>query len=56
MTEQGTEISLLQFKAYFIGYGSENGIYQLYDMDKFFDKESLIDTLHTKGHNSDKYY
>ena len=25
----------------------ENGIFQVFDMEKFFDKESLIDTMHT---------
>ena len=37
----------------------ENGIFQVFDMEKFFDKESLVDALHTasiKGDISDKSY
>ena len=37
----------------------ENGIFQVFDMEKFFDKESLIDTMHTldkKGKISNKSY
>ena len=35
----------------------ENGIFQVFYMEKFFDKESLIDTMHTldkKGKTSNK--
>ena len=37
----------------------ENGIFQVFDMEKFFDKESLIDTMNTldkKGKISNKSY
>ena len=37
----------------------ENGIFQVFDMEKFFDKESLLDTMHTlnkKAKISDKDY
>ena len=37
----------------------ENGIFQVFDMEKFFDKESLIDTMYTlnkKANISDKDY
>ena len=37
----------------------ENGIFQVFDMEKFFDKESLMDTMHTldkKGKISNKSY
>ena len=37
----------------------ENGIFQVFDMEKFFDKESLLDTmytLHKKGKISNKTY
>ena len=35
----------------------ETGIYQVFDMEKFFDKESVLDTMHTlykKAKISDK--
>ena len=32
------------------------GIFQGFDMEKFFDKESLLNTLYTEGHIIDKDY